>query len=247
MTERAVDNMDIGFYKLSLAKNAPDVGDHDQTIFPTILATPRSIAKRSFVEGIGVNDAPYMVDPTIDGKRLHCPFYIVWRSMLKRCYSPIYHAANPTYKNCMIVDEWRSFMAFRSWVVATDWRGKQLDKDILYPGNKIYSPMRCTFVDHTLNQLLPASDATRGQYPLGVSVDKRDGRFQARIRTYGKPRFLGRFNTPEEAQAAWVKAKVGQILSISIQEQEPISSGLHRHAKAFFDGSHPLLLSGGMP
>jgi len=35
-----------------------------------------------------------------------------------------------------------------------DWEGKHLDKDILIPGNKIYSPDRCIFVSSLINLLI---------------------------------------------------------------------------------------------
>ena len=52
--------------------------------------------------------------------------------------------------------------------------------------------------------------ATRGKksgLPLGVSVDRRDGRIRADITVNGKARSLGRYDTPEEAHAAYLKAK----------------------------------------
>ncbi len=42
---------------------------------------------------------------------------------------------------------------------------------------------------------------------LGYHLDTRDGRFQAQIRANGKTHSLGRFDTEEEAHAAYLKAK----------------------------------------
>ena len=51
--------------------------------------------------GVGVNDSDYVVYPTIDGKRVACPFYFTWKSMLQRCYDPKFQKKYPTYKGCV--------------------------------------------------------------------------------------------------------------------------------------------------
>lgn len=42
---------------------------------------------------------------------------------------------------------------------------------------------------------------------IGVSWNKAAKRWEAQIRLQGKPTYLGRFSTPEEAHAAYLKAK----------------------------------------
>ena len=55
--------------------------------FVEIPASKMSIAKRTTIFGIGINDACYQVQPFINGKQVTCPFYRVWKNMMKRCYS----------------------------------------------------------------------------------------------------------------------------------------------------------------
>lgn len=38
--------------------------------------------------------------------------YIHWHSMLKRCYDEKYKKENPTYKDCVVCDEWLNFQNF---------------------------------------------------------------------------------------------------------------------------------------
>ena len=43
-----------------------------------------------------------------------------------------------------------------------------LDKDILFHGNKIYSPETCLIVPERINKLFTKSTKSRGEYPIGV-------------------------------------------------------------------------------
>jgi len=94
------------------------------------------------VFGVATSDSSYVTQKTIDGVMVVCPFYRKWISMLTRCYSKNYQLRHPTYKGCSVSDEWLLFSAFKSWMKKQDWDGKQLDKDLLISGNKIYSPDR---------------------------------------------------------------------------------------------------------
>ena len=160
---------------------------------------------KKLVHGVGVNDADYVISPTINGKRVWCPFYVTWKGMLRRCYDPKHHAIQPTYISCTVVKEWHSFMAFRSWMIQQDYDGKQLDKDLLTPGNKIYGPDTCVFVDSQTNSLFTDSAAIRGVWPIGVC--KSQGRYKATIRRNGERVHLGHYDTPELAHAAYCGAK----------------------------------------
>ncbi len=185
---------------------------------------------KKLVLGIGINDANYVIKetielPEIDGIRskkvlLECPYYIKWYGMLQRCYSSKYQARKPTYKGCIVCDEWLRFSNFKSWMETQDWENKHLDKDLLVYQNKVYSPATCVFVPREINQFLPKSDASRGLYPLGVSYmikqkdrpSERSKPFISMISKNGASKFLGYYETPEQAHRAWQKAKIKQAL-----------------------------------
>jgi hypothetical protein len=166
------------------------------------------------VYGFGFNDADYVVQPTIDGKRVACPYYSKWQSMLER-QTPKLWERSPTYIGCKVCEEWRSFMAFRKWMVTQDFVGKELDKDLLGDG-KVYSPETCLFVTSQVNSFTLDSGAARGEWPIGVN--KFGNRFRAKIKVNGKQKHLGCFATPEEAHHAWVIAK--QDLAITLIEKQ---------------------------
>lgn len=166
--------------------------------------------KAKKVCGVGINDADYPVYrySTVDGKSKtlwRCPFYQAWASMMKRCYSANVQAEFKTYSGCSVAPEWRKFSAFREWMNRQPWEGNQLDKDILVPGNKVYGPDTCVFVSGGLNSLMTGSDAARIKLPIGVSLHKQSGKFQAQCSNpfTGIRENLGHHITPEAAHEAW--------------------------------------------
>ncbi|PCJ24102.1 MAG: hypothetical protein COA96_10175 [SAR86 cluster bacterium] len=191
--------------------------------------------QRKIVLRHGINDANYVVKPTVDGKVVICPFYATWYNMLERCYSHALHNHFPTYIGCTVHSSWLSFMTFRRWMSKQDWDDKCLDKDIIIVGNKHYSPMTCVFVSHEVNTLLNTNDAIRGECPLGVR--KHRNSFQAQIRIHGKTKYLGRFVTPEQASVADNIAKAEYIRTTALGQTDPrIISALMRHAILYEDG-----------
>jgi len=188
------------------------------------------VVNRKLLFGIGINDADYAISPTIDGKRVMCVFYQTWTDMIERCYSPKYQERCPTYKGCIICDEWHSFMNFKRWMVGQDHEGKQLDKDILVIGNKIYSPDRCVFVSQSINKLLTDRGAKRGIYPQGVS--RQRGEYKARVSINGKGTHIGRYTTVQEAEAAYIKAKSTNIIIKALEQSSTkLMKALVTHAK----------------
>jgi hypothetical protein len=172
-------------------------------------------APRKAFYGIGINDADYMVCPMVNGKRVMCPFYRKWKSMLERCCDPKFHARNPTYRGCTVDPQWHSFMAFREWMMGKKWEGRELDKDIIVPGNKVYSPETCMFVPPSINTLSNDCRAARGKYPQGVTWDKSNQKLIAQIRINGMLKRLGYFPTVAEAEAAYRKAKSDHIFRVA--------------------------------
>ena len=206
-------------------------------MFKEIPANKKSIAFRRLSYGVGINDVDYMVKVEINGKKLTCPFYVKWLSMIERCYSKRLHKTHPTYRNCTPCDEWIYFSNFRLWMTDQDWQGKDLDKDIINPRNKIYSPENCCFVSAKLNSLLTNRKSKKGKHPMGVTFDGRKDLYQSRV-GYGKNRInLGSFKSPELASKAYIKAKVEIILEAADeQEDERISNGLKLHADMLING-----------
>ena len=174
---------------------------------------------KKLVWGVGVNDLPYRTEvrewATKDGGKkirklvFRCPYYVVWTNMLQRCYSKQSLESYPSYIGTSVCDEWVYASEFKKWMEQQDWDGKSLDKDIIAPGSKLYSPETCAFVLASTNTFVTARDACRGDYPIGVDLHKHRGKYRARCSNpfTRKDEHLGYFSTPEEAHEAWRKRK----------------------------------------
>ena len=187
--------------------------------------------KNKLVYSVGINDADYRVVERItvgyeDGKQKQklawmCPFYQRWVNMLKRCYSEMYHKRHPSYKNCYVCQEWLTFSNFKRWVEKENWKDKHLDKDILFPGNKVYSPETCVFVDAKVNTFLTECNASRGKYMIGVHWNKREKKFQALCSDVLKRKHLGYFDTELEAHKAWLEFKLKLACQLASEQSDP--------------------------
>lgn len=135
--------------------------------------------------------------------------YATWFSMIGRCYNPKRHVKNPTYTDCSVTAEWLDFQNFADWFESHEYSYKNyaLDKDLLVPSNKIYSPETCCFVPHELNALLSDRVKSRGFLPQGVDMNKITGRYRASLSINGKKRHLGCYSCANEAHKVYKKAK----------------------------------------
>jgi hypothetical protein len=125
------------------------------------------------VYGHGINDLdePHRVC-TVVVRDASVRFMRTWYHMLQRAYCEKFKVSYPTYEGVTVTPEWWSRRAFTEWMRGQEWQGRQLDKDILWPGNKIYAPDKCLFVPREINSLLINAAAVRGAYPEGVSYNK---------------------------------------------------------------------------
>lgn len=103
--------------------------------------------------------------------------------MLQRCYDQKWISRYPTYKDCKVCDEWLTFSNFKKWMELQDWAEKYLDKDILNPSCKIYSPETSRFVCSITNNFILDRLNGRGEFPIGSSMDKRTGKFNSYCKT----------------------------------------------------------------
>ena len=95
-----------------------------------------------------------------------------------------------------------------------------IDKDIIAKNNNVYSPNTCSFVPGIVNTLFCKSKATRGKYPIGVSLESKGNNFRSRCNnpiTGIQIEHRG-YLTPEAAFNQYKKDKETIIKRIAEQE-----------------------------
>jgi hypothetical protein len=185
------------------------------------------VMPRRPIYGVGINDSDYLTQETVDGKRIICPFYQKWKGMLERCYSRAYtnRTGSKAYKDSTVCEEWLVFSVFKTWMESQQWQGLDLDKDMMYPGNKLYSPETCAFIPRKINVLFTDRRRSKGDYPLGVHKRKPG---KDMVNDYSKPfvsegftgeknKHLGVYATATEAHRAWQLGKI-QVLRAVVDE-----------------------------
>ena len=161
--------------------------------------------------GVGILGTKYPI--TVNG--ILTKEYDLWQNMLKRCYSDTYKKKHPTYEGCEVSKNFKSFEYFYEWChkqigFDNDGNGNpfHLDKDLLIKGNKVYSETTCVFIPQEINKVLVKCTASRGEHLIGVSWNKRDKAFVAKVKkNKGESEYLGYFKTEIEAFKAYKTAK----------------------------------------
>mgnify|MGYP001171386676 CR=1 FL=1 len=194
---------------------------------------------------IGINNAYYVTQKKetiryVNGKRKQkqvwiCPFYRTWTSMLQRCYYNKLQERCPTYRGYSVSEDWLTFSNFRAWMEKQDWQGNQLDKDLLFDSNKIYSADTCVFVSHAVNSFTTDRGNDRGELKIGVSWHKRESKFRSSCRNpfTKKVEHLGYFDSEHLAHNAWAKRKLELAYELAaIQTDSRVAESLiNRYSK----------------
>ena len=148
----------------------------------------------------------------IDQTRLE-PVYNVWRTLLGRCCSERHREQFPAYADCVVCEEWLCYQNFAEWwndnMYHVGTERMHLDKDILYKGNKVYSPDTCLIVPQRINMLF-SHKPNKYKLPNGIKPAS-SGKFEAKYN--GK--HLGTFNTLAKAELAHEKAKRDAIRRVA--------------------------------
>lgn len=141
-----------------------------------------------------------------DGIQYHTQAGNLWDNLCKRTKEGgSIQLRFPSYIGC--VNRFENFNAFCEWC-QNQIGYKQnfhLDKDLVGNG-KEYSEEFCVFVPRDINNFLTNSKKSRGDYPVGVNVDKY-GYIRAEISLGSVRKYLGTFDSIEAAFSRYKTAK----------------------------------------
>ena len=153
----------------------------------------------------------------INGKRVRA--YNVWHEMVARCHEESRAFKYSAYYGiCSVCQEWLCYNTFADWYEKNKYECEgrlHLDKDILYPGNKIYSPYTCILVPQYINALFMNKKNSRG---LPNGVIKQSNGYLAKYN--GKS--LDVFPTVEEAYIAQRAKKKEEIIKIANERRSEL-------------------------
>ena len=150
----------------------------------------------------------------VNGKMSKC--YRSWFNMFNRCYNPDNNRFK-TYQGNTVDEHWHNYQNFAEWFYnhydPKTMKGWHLDKDLLSPGNKIYSPDTCVLIPNELNAIFKGNNESLLGCPRGVNL--KDGKYQSSISKNNKSHCLGFFETKEEAHSVYMIAKKKHLEEVS--------------------------------
>jgi hypothetical protein len=160
--------------------------------------------------------------------------YKNWKNMMSRCYCEAVHENYPEYRDCEICEEWKNFSNFKLWYEENVFPLKtletrlEIDKDILFKGNKIYSPDTVSLVPDVINKLFINCDSRKRDLPLGVWREKNSKKYRAGMNFMGKNIKLGAYDTVEEAFTRYKEYKEDFIKDVAEQYKNQIADRTYR-------------------
>ena len=168
--------------------------------------------------GKGIND----FEKPISCKGVKMREYILWKSMLERCYSSHNAIKNNSYCKVSVQEQLLSFSNFHSFVRGLqgfDQDGWQMDKDIIGSGLS-YDVNSIVFVPREINLFFAVDIFMVREKPIGAKLDKKRGKVFSSMKRDGKTIFIGYFETELDAHKAYLrnKANYGKVLASRYQE-----------------------------
>ncbi len=155
--------------------------------------------------------------------------YRVWHELIARCYVDKKKEKYPSYYEISTVcQEWKCYQRFADWYEneVYECEGRlHLDKDILYPGNKVYSPYTCLLVPQRINMLFSNKPNKLG---LPNGIGKNSCGYWAKY----NQKELGTYKTILEAYSVYAYEKEKAIKKIADEYKDVIPEKVY---KALYD------------
>ena len=99
----------------------------------------------------------------------------MWSGLHER--SGNFDGRHPAYADVSVDENWYNFQNFHKWFdenyYEIEGEVMSLDKDILYPGNRVYSPDKCIIIPLKINDVFITGNQTEDSKKLPVGISKR--------------------------------------------------------------------------
>ncbi len=165
-----------------------------------------------------------------DGNKINTPAYEVWLGRIKSCYGE--SKSSHLYTDTTVCGEWHNFQNFAKWYyeqVRLYGKGGNVDKDLCFLGNKCYSPETARYVPAAINSLFTGASGNTA----GVHFDNSKKKFIAQIQKgeltasgRKKQSYLGAYKTYEQAEQAYITAKIVHVRETALKYQEQLAPDL---------------------
>jgi len=153
------------------------------------------------------------------GTRINGKFsnaYSVWCNILDRCYEYNSRSQRKNYNGCSVDFKWHNYQNFAEWFERSNVNSDpsvNVDKDLLIPGNKVYSENTCVLIPQWLNKFLKLNHDGSVLKMVGVDfLPRASNKNPYRARCVNpftkKSEHLGLFKSEIDAHKAWKEKKL---------------------------------------
>lgn len=156
--------------------------------------------------------------------------YGKWKGILQRCFNSQKYYSTLSYNECVVSKEWLNFQNFAEWYYQNVYLCDEslcVDKDILYHNNKEYSAEKCLLVPLKINLIFVKEKSDRGNLPIGVQKCHIKNKFISTLSIDSCTKYLGIFDTPEDAFQAYKTSKEAYIKQLADTYKEIIPDYLY--------------------
>lgn len=156
----------------------------------------------------------------------HTEEYQNWTCMTRRCYDEkLKERYSAYYGDCIVCNEWHNFQIFSEWwnnnIYRVGTERMHLDKDILFDGNRLYSPDTCLIVPQRINMMF-LKKPNKYNLPNGI-IPVSNGRYNASYR--GKS--IGNYDTLELAVKAHDMEKKKALKELADEYKDKVPNKLY--------------------
>lgn len=199
-----------------------------------IFVTPDNY-NRLRTENITVEDLGYEQDYYTYYKVSNNVARNIYKGIYARCYGSNSLMVNKCYDGAFMCDKWRDDPeSFEEWYSMNyyecDGERMAVDKDLLYRGNREYSPEKCCLLPETINSALASATKRRvlntfSKMPLGVYYASGRDQYYAQIHPFGtdcKAVKLHYWDTEMEAFNEYKMFKEAELKVLALRYRDKI-------------------------